>query len=76
MIRRTTIAVMLAMTPAALSAQHSFSTDNSYDAAVPTPRSVLGYDVGDRFTPHHMMMRYIDRVAATSKRVRVDTVGR
>jgi hypothetical protein len=59
-----------------LGAQHPLrAAGGSYDPAVPTPRSVLGYDVGDRFTPHHLLMRYIDRLAATSRRVKVDTVG-
>jgi hypothetical protein len=57
-------------------AQHPFANGGSYDPAVPTPQSVLGYDVGDRFTPHHLLMRYLDRLAATSRRVRVDTVAR
>ncbi len=58
-------------------AQHAFSEGAaSYDAKVPTPRSVLGYDIGERFTPHRLMLRYIERVAAASKRVRVDTVAR
>jgi hypothetical protein len=59
-----------------LGAQHPLRAGGTYDPAVPTPRSVLGYDVGDRFTPHHMLMRYIDRLAASSRRVKVDTVGR
>ena len=45
-----------------------------HDPKVPTPRAVLGYDVGDRFTPHHTLVRYLERVAAASPRVRLDTV--
>jgi hypothetical protein len=56
--------------------QHSFSPANaSYDPAVPTPQSVLGYEIGARFTPHHLLMRYVERVAAASDRVHVDTVA-
>ncbi len=58
-------------------AQHAFSHDGAtYNAAVPTPQSVLGYELGSRFTTHRSMMRYIERVAATSRRVKVDTVSR
>ncbi len=57
-----------------LDAQHPFTSGGSYDPAVPTPRAVLGYEVGERFTPHHLLMRYIERVTATSRRVRVDTL--
>ena len=59
-----------------LAAQHPFSTGGAYDPAVPTPRSVLGYDIGDRFTPHHLVARYLARLAAASRRMRLDTVAR
>lgn len=57
-----------------LPAQQPYGT-GPWDPAVPTPRAVLGYDIGDRFTPHHMLSRYIDRVAQASRRMRVDTVA-
>ncbi|MEW5930480.1 MAG: M14 metallopeptidase family protein [Gemmatimonadota bacterium] len=65
--------LLSAAVPAA--AQHAFSAGGDYDPAVPTPRSVLGYEVGERFTPHHLLARYVERVAAASPRVRVDTVA-
>ena len=67
---------IVALTARAALAQHSFSTGGPYDPAVPTPRSVLGYEIGDAFTPHHMLARYLERVAATSRRIHVDTIGR
>ncbi len=68
------VAAAIAASPAA--AQHSFSPPNAaYDPAVPAPRAVLGYEIGERFTPHHMIMRYADALAATSRRVRLDTVA-
>ena len=76
MRRLATLLLSLAGLAPSVGAQHSLRTGGQYDAAVPTPRSVLGYEVGDRFTPHHMMMRYVERVAATSRRVHVDTVAR
>ncbi len=58
-------------------AQHTFTQPGAtYNAAVPTPQAVLGYELGERFTTHRAMMRYIERVAAASGRVRVDTVAR
>ena len=62
------------LVPAALLAQQPYGT-GPYDPAVPTPRSVLGYEIGQRFTPHHMLGRYLERVAAASRRVKVDTVA-
>jgi hypothetical protein len=66
-------ALLLAARP--LAAQHGYSSGTEYDPAVPTPRSVLGYEVGERFTPHHRIARYAERLAASSARIRLDTVG-
>ena len=76
MLKRLIGAGLLALaaaTPAA--AQHPLGGQGPYDPAVPTPRSVLGYEPGDRFTPHHLLMRYVEAVARTSPRVRLDTVA-
>jgi len=74
---RFTLVALIAACPAVLSAQHALATGagGPYDPAVPTPRSVLGYDVGERFTPHHLLHRYAERVATASRRVRLDTVA-
>ena len=71
---RPIAALLLIASP--LAAQHPLRAGGQYDPAVPTPRAVLGYDVGDRFTPHHLLMRYVERLAAASRRVHVDTVAR
>jgi len=62
--------------PAPLAAQHGLAPGGGpYDPVVPAPRAVLGYEVGERFTPHHLLVRYLERLAAASPRVRLDTVG-
>jgi hypothetical protein len=58
-----------------LTAQHSLGGSGPYDPAVPTPRAVLGYELGDYFTQHHRIVRYAERLAATSRRVRLDTTA-
>src|SRR5688572_4386092 len=68
-------ALLLVMFPALALGQHSYNASGVFDPAVPTPRSVLGYEIGERFTPHHVLMRYVDRLAATSRRIHVDTVA-
>lgn len=69
------LATTLALRP--LGAQHAFAdAGGSYDPQVPTPRAVLGYELGERFTPQRLINRYIERIAAASRRVKVDTVGR
>jgi hypothetical protein len=69
-------ALLLALGASPLAAQHAFSAGGPYDPAVPTPRSVLGYGIGDRFTPHQLVARYLQRLAAGSRRIRLDTVAR
>ena len=69
-------AAWLVLPIASLHAQHPFAASTAYDPAVPTPRAVLGYELGERFTPHHLLLRYIERVALASKRVRLDTLAR
>ncbi len=71
-----TLLLALALRPGPAAAQHSYGTGGTYDPAVPPPSAVLGYEVGERFTPHHLLMRYLDRLAAASRRIRVDTVAR
>jgi len=66
----------LLVAPDTLRAQHSLATGSGYDAAVPTPSTILGYEIGDRFTTHSLLMRYMERIAATSGRVRLDTMSR
>ena len=68
--------LLLPLLPAALGAQHSYNPNGQFDPSVPVTTSVLGHAIGDRFTPHHLIVRYAERLAATSRRIRVDTVAR
>lgn len=68
-------AIAVTVLPSPARAQHALGGSGPYDPAVPTPANVLGYAVGERFTPHHLLMRYVNDVAAASERVRVDTVA-
>ena len=71
--------VWLALWSAALAqpvaAQHSLGGNGPYDPAVPTPRAALGYELGEYFTQHHRIVKYAERLAATSRRVRLDTTA-
>lgn len=78
MIRRTlAAATLLATATVPATAQHSYARPGAtFDPRVPTPAQILGYELGSRFTSHKHMMRYVERIAAVSKRVKVDTVAR
>jgi hypothetical protein len=41
----------------------------TYDPLIPTPESVLGYQVGQRYTDYRNLERYIERLAASSNRI-------
>jgi hypothetical protein len=69
------LAAVLLFAAAPLPAQHALADGGSYDPSVPTPSSVLGYELGERFTPHHLIVRYAEAVATASPRVTLDTVA-
>jgi hypothetical protein len=89
-VRATVALTLLATLPVVASAQATasplaihqpdegpfpFGASGAVDAAVPTPRQVLGYEIGERFTTYDLVQRYLERLAATSRRVRLDTLG-
>lgn len=47
----------------------------TFDETVPSPRDVLGYDIGDSFTRHADVVDYCRRVAEASDRVRMARYG-
>ncbi len=47
----------------------------SYDPAIPTPESVLGFQVGEWHVSHDKLVQYMNTVAATSDRITIDTIG-
>lgn len=40
-----------------------------------SPKEFLGYDIGDRFTPHHRLIAYLEHVAATNNQVTLNYYG-
>ncbi len=46
------------------------------DPSVPTPASVLGHAIGERFTRHEQMVAWCRRLAEASPRVRLEPYGR
>ena len=52
-----------------------FFPDGSYDPAVPEPRSVFGFGVGERPVRAHQVAAYLDAVARVSPRVKLVPFG-
>lgn len=47
-----------------------FFPGGSYDPTVPTPPSVLGYEIGERFTDYRSLERYVEKLSPSSNRIR------
>src|SRR5690625_5145219 len=65
----------LAVGASTLPAQEAFRTQAALSSAVPSPAEVLGHELGERFTDHAGVMRYMDALAAASPRVEVRPYG-
>lgn len=48
----------------------------SYNPAVPTLKSVLGYDMGEQFTLHSDLVHYFQTLAAASDRIKLEPYGK
>jgi hypothetical protein len=42
----------------------------SYDPSIPTPQSVLRYEIGDRYTDYRNLEKFYDKLVASSNRIR------
>lgn len=73
---RTVCSLLLAAL--ALAAQEGFEywPGASYDARVPSYRGVLGYEPGERITPHEGLVRYLEALARATPRLQVFDYGR
>lgn len=50
--------------------------DEPYDPAIPTPRSVLGFDIGERIVRHDQIVEYLRVLSGASDRIIVEEMGR
>jgi hypothetical protein len=67
--------LFLAFDLGARSAQEYLPADADLDPAVPTPESVLGWEVGDWHVSHDMLVDYMRALAASSPRVSIKVIG-
>ncbi len=77
MKKRISILVALLLFPFLLSASdEAFYPGAQYNPSVPTPKSVLGYAIGEYFTDHYQMEQYIHALEqARPERVKVIRIG-
>ena len=53
----------------------SYGPQDAYDVRVSTPESVLGYKVGEQFTPYYKLEQYLHALDKTSERVQLHQYG-
>jgi hypothetical protein len=66
----------LSASVAARSSQEYLPRDTDPDPAIPTPESILGWEVGDWHVSHDKLVQYMLALAAASPRVSVKETGR
>ncbi len=59
----------------ALQSSEYLPGDADLDPAIPTPESVLGWEVGDWRVSHDLLVKYMEAVAASSSRVGLKVIG-
>jgi hypothetical protein len=70
------LALLLFVTSlSARTAQEYLPADADPDPAIPTPESVLGWDVGDWHVSHDRLVHYMQALAAASPRVSIKVIG-
>ncbi len=52
------------------------TADSRLDPSIPTPESVLGFEVGKWHIRHDLLVKYMERLAAASDRVELTVTGR
>lgn len=62
--------------PLETSPSFPFRGDETYAESIPTPSKFFGIPLGDRFTPHHDVLRYCRMVAERSPRAELREYGR
>jgi len=69
------VILLLASSLSARSAQEYLPPDADPDPGIPTPESVLGWDVGDWHVSHDRLVQYMQTLAAASPRVSIKVIG-
>jgi len=67
--------LLLTCTASARTAQEYLPPDSNPDPGIPTPESVLGWDVGDWHVSHDKLVQYMQTLATASPRVSIKVIG-
>ena len=67
--------VLLSLQSSAKSLDFYFDEKINFDPAIPTPESVLGYQVGDWHVRHDQLVTYMQLLAEKSDRISIEVIG-
>ncbi|MDG1058117.1 MAG: M14 family metallopeptidase [Flavobacteriaceae bacterium] len=56
-------------------ASYYLPSDHEYDTTIPTPQSVLGFNVGDWHVSHDKLVEYMKELAQASERISIENRG-
>ncbi|WP_372767497.1 M14 metallopeptidase family protein [Pseudoalteromonas sp.] len=71
----TACLALLSMQSSAKSLDFYFDEKINFDPAIPTPESVLGYQVGDWHVRHDQLVAYMKLLAQKSERINLEVIG-
>ena len=80
-MKRTLLGLLCGMFCMTLHAQDQLSLDyylpsnTTYDPAIPTPKSVIGHEVGEWHVSHDKLVYYLQTLAAASDRISIEMRG-
>ena len=72
----TIFTLLLSFASVAQPLSYYFEDDVKFDPAIPTPKEVLGYEVGEWHVRHDQLVRYMEVVAEKSDRINFEVIGR
>jgi len=69
------LGLIMTIPAVALTAAQFLPADADLDPSIPTPESVLGWEVGEWRASHDQIVRYMETLAASSDRISIKTIG-
>ncbi len=72
----TLMVVLLSFSSVAKPLSYYFEQDVKFDPSIPTPKQVLGYEVGEWHVRHDQLVRYMEILADKSDRINFEVIGR
>lgn len=70
------VLLLVSVSASATTLKDYLPTDVTYDPSIPTPKEILGYEVGEWHVRHDQLVRYMEVLAEKSDRFTIEVTGR